>query len=125
MKNTLVLMLTLLLPIFGAAQQTENPSADPADPADPADTNLQEVIFLAALQPGNEKFDKAWSEYVRDNHDGMDVAATIDRVVKESGDLLRQTKAPGRGSTQRAMSARKLREKMQALAIAAIEDDGP
>jgi len=122
MKNTLVLMLTLLLPIFGAAQQTENPSADPADPAD---TNLQEVIFLAALQPGNEKFDKAWSEYVRDNHDGMDVAATIDRVIKESGDMLRQTKAPGKSSTQRAMSARELREKMQALAVAAIEDDGP
>lgn len=119
MKNTLILMLALLLPIFGAAQQTEEPSADPAD------TNLQEVIFLAALQPDNEKFDKAWSEYVRDNHDGMDVAATIDRVVKESGDLLRQTKAPGQGSTKRAMSARDLREKMQVLAVATIENDGP
>ena len=120
MKNTLILMLALLLPIFGAAQQTERPSADPAD------TNLQEVIFLAALQPDNEKFDKAWSEYVRDNHDGMDVDATIDRVIKESGDLLKQFRAPrGGGSTQRAMSVRELREKMQALAVAAIEDDGP
>jgi len=112
-------MLALLLPIFGAAQQTERPSADPAD------TNLQEGIFSAALQPDNEKFDKAWSKYVRDNHDGMDVGATIDRVIKESGDLLKQSRAPGGSSTQRAMSARKLREKMQALAVAAIEDDGP
>lgn len=114
MKNTLIVMLTLLLPILGAAQQTEKPSAD---------TNLQEVIFLAALQPGTEKFDNAWSEYVRDNHDGMDVADTIDRVIKESGDMLRQTKAPGRSSTKRALSTRELREKMQSLANVAIEDD--
>lgn len=117
MKNTLILMLALLLPIFGAAQQTERPSADPAD------TKLQEVIFLAALQADNEKFDKAWSDYVRDNHDEMDVDATIDRVIEESSDLLKESRATRGGTTHRAMSADKLREKMQALAVAAIEDD--
>jgi len=119
MKNTLILLLALLLPVFGAAQQTEEPSADPTD------TSLQEVIYLAALHPGKEEFDTAWSEYVRANHDGMDVDATIEKVVKESGVALRQTRAMGGGATKRAIPDSELREKMQALAAAAIEDDGP
>jgi hypothetical protein len=118
MKNTVVLILTLLLPVFGAAQETENPAADPAD------NDLKEIILLAALQPDGEEFDNAWSAYVKDNQDGMDVAATIERVVKESRNLLRQTSAPGRGATKRSMSNDELRGKMQALADAAIQDSG-
>ena len=115
MNNSLKIVLMLILPILAAAQQTEEPSADSAD------DDIKEVIFLAALRPNEEAFDKAWSTYVRDNHDGLDVAATIERVIKESGDLLRQTKARGHGTTRRALSNRQLREKMQALADAAME----
>ena len=117
MRITLILMLTLLLPVIGLAQQ------DGRAPADPADTDLRRVVHLAALLPDTEEFDDVWSTYVRNNRDDIDVAATIDRVIKESGELLRQIRAPGSGSTQRPMSTRKLREKMQALADAAIEDD--
>jgi len=114
MRITLILMLTLLLPVIGLAQQ---------DGQAPADTDLRRVVHLAALLPDTEEFDDVWSTYVRNNRDDIDVAATIDRVIKESGELLRQIRAPGSGSTQRPMSTRKLREKMQALADAAIEDD--
>ena len=116
MNNTLALMLTLLLPVIGFAQDAGQPSADPVD------GDLQKVVQLAALQPDTQEFDDAWSAYVSDNRDGMDVAATIDKVIKESGDFLRQITAPGHGSTRRAISNSELREKMHALAAAAIED---
>lgn len=115
MKISLIAVLMLFLPIVAAAQQTGDPSADSAD------ENLREVILMAALRPDTKEFDQTWSAYVRKNRAGLDVAATIDRVIKESGDLLRQTNAPGRGSTQRAIPNSKLREKMQALADTAIE----
>ncbi len=114
MRITLILMLTLLLPVIGLAQQ---------DGRAPADTDLRRVVHLAALLPDTEEFDDVWSTYVRNNRDDIDVAATIDRVIKESGELLRQIKAPGSSSTKRPMSNRKLREKMQALADVAMEDD--
>ncbi len=117
MNNTLAFMLTLLLPVAGSAQEAGQASADPTD------KDLQQVVQMAALQPESEEFDDAWSAYVRNNRDDMDVAATIDRVIKESSEFLRQIKAPGASSTRRAISNSELREKMQALADAAMEDD--
>ena len=110
MKKTLILLLTLLLPVSGFAQEAGQQSAGPTDPT------LLRVVHLATLLPDTEEFDDAWTAYVKDNRDDMDVTATIERVIKESDELLRQIRAPGRGSTKRPMSNRELREKMQALA---------
>lgn len=115
MKNAIILLFALL-PVLGVAQQTEKPTVESPG------SSLQQVILLAALQPESEEFDNAWSAYVSEHHESMNLPATIDTVIDESRDLLRQTRAPGHGSTQRAISNDELREKMQALATAVIEN---
>jgi hypothetical protein len=114
MKLLTVLIISLALPAISFGQDT----------ADAESADFKKVVQLAVLQPESPEFDGAWSDYVGDYlQSGADVSAAIDKVVDGISEFRRQMRVPGASSgSGAAMKTSILRDKMQALADARLQE---
>ena len=114
MRLLSALIISLVLPAISFGQATgETESAD-----------FKKVVQLAVLQPESPEFDGAWSNYVGDYlRSGADVSAANDKVVDGVSEFRRKMRVPGASSgSGTAMKTSSLRDKMQALADARLEE---
>lgn len=116
MKIFAVIAILITIPALVLAQE-------PA--ADESASNLQHVVQLAAISPDTADFDAAWSDYVV-KHIGPDgdIDGAIDRVMKGASEFRSKMRIPGSGSSGAPISGFKFRDKMRALADAALNSGG-
>jgi len=116
MKFLAMTVLLIVMPALGLAQETAT---------DESASNFQHVVQLAAISPDTTDFDAAWSDYVV-NHIGPDgdIDGAIDRVVTGASDFRKKMRIPGSSSSGAPMSGFKFRDKLRALADAALNDAG-
>jgi hypothetical protein len=112
-------LLTLLLLLTTVTATAQDRDAEQLE--------IDRLSQMAAMMPASAEFDDAWQGYVRTFVTSMDeVDTAIERVVDGAREFRGEIRVPGSGSGP-AISGRKLRDKLRALAAEVLEagESGP